>query len=126
MEILLQPVPFPYFHILKLLLLVALLILSYALVELLNAQFFLSLGCYTVSLMIMLGLQGISIGMSDPFGNDEVSVERHMHAATQQQQQHSMALTTHHSLPSLSIPFPRSTSISRPLSNRRMTTPSRS
>lgn len=75
MEVLNQPVPFPYFHILKLLLLVALLILSYALIELLLANVFLSLTCYTVACFIMIGLEQIAIGMSDPFGNDEVDFD---------------------------------------------------
>lgn len=74
-EILNQPVPFPYFHVLKLLLLVALLILSYAMIELLYANVFLSLTCYTVACIIMIGLEQIAIGMSDPFGLDEVDFE---------------------------------------------------
>ena len=75
MEVLQQPVPFPYFHVLKLLLLVSLLILSYALIELLKANVVLSLTCYMVTCMIMIGLQQIAIGMSDPFGNDDVDFD---------------------------------------------------
>lgn len=75
MEVLQQPVPFPYFHVLKLLLLLALLILSYALIELLKANVVLSLVCYVITCTIMIGLQQIAIGMSDPFGNDDVDFD---------------------------------------------------
>lgn len=75
MEILAQPVPFPYFHILKLQLLVALLVLSYALVEITDANAFLSLTCYSITLLVMIGLQQVAIAMSDPFGSDDVDFE---------------------------------------------------
>ena len=75
MEMLLQPVPFPYFHVLKLLMLAALLILSYALVELVDAHRVLSLTIYSITLLIMIGLQQVAIGMSDPFGDDEVDFD---------------------------------------------------
>ena len=48
MELLSQPVPFPYFHVLKILLLVALAILGYALIDLLEAHVLLSPSVYAV------------------------------------------------------------------------------
>ena len=75
MEVLNQPVPFPYFHVLKLLLLLGLLILSYALIELLEANVVLSLFCYVITCTIMIGLEQIAIAMSDPFGFDEVDFD---------------------------------------------------
>jgi len=60
-ELLQAPVPFPYFHVLKLLLLVGMLILSYALVEAVEGSYFLSLTVYLVALFIFLGLCQIAI-----------------------------------------------------------------
>jgi len=76
MEVLRQPVPFPYFHIVKLLLLIAMLILSYALIVLEGPTgAVLSLAIYFVSCVVMLGVQEIAIGMSDPFGLDDVDFD---------------------------------------------------
>jgi len=75
MELLSQPVPFPYFHVLKILLLVALAILGYSLIDLLEAHVLLSPSVYAVSCFIMIGLQQIAIAMSDPFGDDDVDFD---------------------------------------------------
>ena len=66
METLAQPVPFPYFHTLRLLLLIALLILGYALVELLEANLLLTPCLYFVSCLILLASSNCD-GMSDPW-----------------------------------------------------------
>ena len=65
---------------------VALLILSYALIELLDANYALSLTLYSSCLFIMLGLEQIAIGMSDPFGDDDVDfpIKKFIEEARQQ------------------------------------------
>lgn len=70
METLAQPVPFPYFHILKLLLLVSLTILGYTLVDLTDASFVLSVPVFFTTEFILIGMSQIATGMSDPFGED--------------------------------------------------------
>ena len=47
-------------QVLKLLLLVALLVLSYALVEAVEGSYLLSLTCYSIATVIFLGLQQVS------------------------------------------------------------------
>jgi hypothetical protein len=49
------------FHILKMMTLVSLLILSYALIEVVDADIFLSLTCYSIALFILIGLQQIAV-----------------------------------------------------------------
>jgi hypothetical protein len=75
LEVINAPIPFPYFHLVKFLILVSLLILSYALIELLEAQVFLSITTYATALIITIGLEQIAIAMSDPFGLDDVDFE---------------------------------------------------
>jgi len=75
-----QPVPFPYFHVLKLLLLVGLFIVSYAIVGLETGDLTawtaaLSLFAFSVVCAIMIGLQEIAVAMSDPFGDDDVDFD---------------------------------------------------
>ena len=65
------PVPFAYFHAMKLLLLLSLLIISYALVELLEGQVVLATIVYGLTCLVMVGLSEIAISMSDPFGEDQ-------------------------------------------------------
>ena len=50
-------------HILKVLLLVALSILSYCLIDLLKGQVVLSSGVFCITAFILIGLQQIAIGM---------------------------------------------------------------
>jgi hypothetical protein len=51
------PVPFPYFHVVKLLLLVTLTMTGYALLGLLKGHFFFTLGSFSVICLIMIALQ---------------------------------------------------------------------
>lgn len=55
------PVPFAYFHVLKLLLLLSLLIISYALVELLHGETVLSSIVFALISLVMVGLSEIAI-----------------------------------------------------------------
>jgi len=77
LEILHMPVPFAYFHATKLLLLSALAIVSYSLVEIElsagygNWNIVISITVFTVIAGIMIGLQAIAVRMSDPFGDDD-------------------------------------------------------
>jgi len=95
LEILMMPVPFAYFHATKLLLLTALSIISYSLVEIVESpgatgedsgqsrqsastwggawapEMVLSLCVFSVISGIMIGLQAIAVRMSDPFGDDD-------------------------------------------------------
>ena len=69
-----QPVPFPYFHALTVLLIVDLLLISYGLVTL---GFELSMTCtiYIVICVMFLGLKDVAVQMSDPFGDDDVDFD---------------------------------------------------
>ena len=58
-----MPVPFAYFHVLKLLLIVSLSLTSYALAELEHAQYLLSLSIYLPICVIMIGLQAVAVAM---------------------------------------------------------------
>ena len=70
-----MPVPFAYFHVLKLLLMISLALTSYALVELEHAQFFISMLVFLVICFIMIGLQAVAVAMSDPFGSDDIDFD---------------------------------------------------
>lgn len=66
-----QPVPFAYFHVLKLQMLVVLLLLGYSLVNVFEGHWYFSALAYVVVAFTMLGLQEIAVAMSDPFGDDD-------------------------------------------------------
>lgn len=70
-----QPVPYPYFHTLKLLLLLSLMVVGYAQVQLLNDKWVTSLPLYAMVCGIMIGLQEVAIAMSDPFGDDAIDLD---------------------------------------------------
>lgn len=70
-----MPVPFAYFHVLKLLLMISLALTSYALVELEHAQVFISMLVFLVICFIMIGLQAVAVAMSDPFGSDDIDFD---------------------------------------------------
>ena len=69
------PLPFAYFHILKMLLLLSLGIISYALTGLLDGQVVLSMVVFVLVCLVMVGLAEIAIAMSDPFGEDEADFD---------------------------------------------------
>mmetsp|Transcript_12800 Transcript_12800/g.33547 ORF Transcript_12800/g.33547 Transcript_12800/m.33547 type:complete len:454 (-) Transcript_12800:254-1615(-) len=65
-----QQVPFPYFHVLKLLLVISLLLMSSSLTSLLEGSPISSILVFGIVSTINLGLEAISIDMADPFGDD--------------------------------------------------------
>jgi len=70
-----QPIPYPYFHALKTLLILSLVSLGYAQVVLMYSQGFFSLPLYMIVCGIMIGLQEVAIAMSDPFGDDAIDLD---------------------------------------------------
>ena len=60
-DILNAPVPFAYFHVMKLLLLLSLLIISYALIELLHGEVVMSFTIFFLMCLVMVGLSEIAI-----------------------------------------------------------------
>ena len=57
------------------LLVVSLLVLSYALVELLDGQIFFSVLVFGIISCIMFGLEEVAVNMSDPFGDDDTDFD---------------------------------------------------
>jgi len=67
-----QPVPFPMYHTLMLMMSVNLLVVSYALVE---ASTIMSVPVFFIVCFVCLGLKETAIALSDPFGMDAVDFE---------------------------------------------------
>ena len=63
-------VPFPYFHLLNVIMMANCLLVSYALVAV--ASWPISTFAIAVFTSIVLGMRALAISMSDPFGGDEV------------------------------------------------------
>lgn len=70
-----MPVPFAYFHVLKVLIFVSLFIVGYALLELEQGHYMLSFAIYLVICTILIGMQAIAVAMSDPFGDDDTDFD---------------------------------------------------
>jgi len=69
-----QPVPFPYFHVLTLLLVLDLLLISYGLVTL-DFTWYLTAAIYAIICVAFLGLKEVAVAMSDPFGDDAIDFD---------------------------------------------------
>jgi len=67
-----QPVPFPMYHTLMLMMSVNLIVMSYALIE---ANTILSIPTFFIICFVCLGLKETAIALSDPFGMDAVDFE---------------------------------------------------
>jgi len=67
-----QPVPFPYYHTLVLMLLVNLLLYAYVLT---NVGSLWSIPCFFVTAFVLLGFKETAIALSDPFGTDAVDFD---------------------------------------------------
>jgi len=65
-----QPVPFPYFHILNLMIILNLTIVAYILVP--EGKFFLTGLIQFLVGLVLLGLKEVAICLADPFGDDAV------------------------------------------------------
>uniref|UniRef100_A0A7S4MBF8 Uncharacterized protein n=1 Tax=Prymnesium polylepis TaxID=72548 RepID=A0A7S4MBF8_9EUKA len=70
-----MPVPFPYYHVLKLMLLASLLAMSYAICQLMEESKGISFFIFAIVAAIMLGLEEISVAMADPFGDDDTDFD---------------------------------------------------
>jgi len=69
-----QPVPFPYFHVLTALLILDLLLISYAFVTMMFHAAITSC-IYFVICTIFLGLKEVAVAMSNPFGDDAIDFD---------------------------------------------------
>ena len=70
-----QPVPFVYFHVLKLMMLVVLSLVAYELVNVFEDHWALSITTFAVVAAMLLGLQEIAGAMADPFGSDDTDFD---------------------------------------------------
>jgi len=75
-------VPYPYFHVVKIMLLIALTMTGYALIFVLHGMPVFTVGCFAIICLIMIGLQEIAAAMSDPFGDDEIDFDGERQLAT--------------------------------------------
>jgi predicted membrane chloride channel (bestrophin family) len=75
LNLLKQPVPFPYFHLLNLIMFTQLSILSYAFVGVDDLSPGWSLALLAFITVVLLGMRGLAVQLSNPFGNDEVDFE---------------------------------------------------
>eukprot|EP00322_Chrysochromulina_rotalis_P010403 CAMPEP_0115868434 /NCGR_PEP_ID=MMETSP0287-20121206/21294_1 /TAXON_ID=412157 /ORGANISM="Chrysochromulina rotalis, Strain UIO044" /LENGTH=441 /DNA_ID=CAMNT_0003323095 /DNA_START=55 /DNA_END=1380 /DNA_ORIENTATION=+ len=73
-----EPVPFPYFHLLNVMLMMQLSITAYALAVKVEWQF--SVIMMAIVSVVLLGMRGLAVQLSNPFGNDSVdfNLERFM------------------------------------------------
>jgi len=70
-----QPVPFPYFHVLTVLLVIDLMLISYALVNLEGTPWYLTSLVYVICCFAFLGLREVAVAMSNPFGDDAIDFD---------------------------------------------------
>jgi len=82
-----QPIPLPYFHILTVMLVVVLSITGYSLLGLLEGlafaegatahlmRYIFTMAIYAVFLFVYIALREIAIAMSDPFGDDDLDFD---------------------------------------------------
>jgi len=65
-----QPVPFPYFHVLNFMIVITLTIVAYVLVPM--GKWYLTLIIMFVFSLVLIGLKDVAICLADPFGEDDV------------------------------------------------------
>lgn len=76
-QLLQQPVPLPYFHVLKIQMVIVLILIGYSLVDLFVDEWLFSLITYMIVSGTLIGLQEIAVSMSDPFGDDKTDFDTH-------------------------------------------------
>ena len=78
-----QPVPFPYFHLLSVMLLIQLLLLAYTLACTANSNVYFSIPVMIVVSIVLIGMRGLAVQLSNPFGEDSVDfdIEKFMSGA---------------------------------------------
>jgi len=64
-----QPIPFPYFHTLTLMLSLNLLMCGYAMIEFSTVM---TIPVFFIVCLVLLGLKETAVALSDPFGGDDV------------------------------------------------------
>merc|ERR1719446_1940187 len=64
-----QPIPFPYFHTLTLMLSLNLLVCGYSMIEF---GTFMTIPVFFIVCLVLLGLKETAVALSDPFGGDDV------------------------------------------------------
>lgn len=67
-----QPIPYPYYALLMLMLCVNLVLLAYTLTA---VGTFMSVPVYFITCLVLLGLKDVSCGLSDPFGSDAIDFD---------------------------------------------------
>jgi hypothetical protein len=75
LALLTMPVPYAYYHLLRLLNLIALSLISLSLVEMEEDEYAMALGVFFVICTIMIGIQKVAVAMSDPFGSDDLDFD---------------------------------------------------
>ena len=65
-----QPVPFAYFHLLNLMVIINLLLLSYGMTGLANPA--LTIIVFAIVCVVFIGLRDLAVSMANPFGDDEI------------------------------------------------------
>jgi predicted membrane chloride channel (bestrophin family) len=70
-----QPVPFPYFHLLNIMLLVQLLLLAYAIACTPGNKPYFSIPIMVLVSIVLIGMRGLAVQLSNPFGEDSVDFE---------------------------------------------------
>lgn len=70
-----QPVPFPYFHLLNVILLSQLVLLAYGLGTMSNIAYYFSIPIMVFVTIVLLGMRGLAVQLSNPFGTDAVDFE---------------------------------------------------
>ena len=74
-SLLAAPVPFPYFHVVKVMLVITLVVIGYAMVDLLHGRTSTTIVVFWIICTVMIGLQEIAAAMSDPFGDDDIDFD---------------------------------------------------
>ena len=70
-----QPVPFPYFHLLSMMLLLQLLMIAYALASAPHVNPYFSIPVMVIITIVLVGMRSLAVQLSNPFGNDSVDFE---------------------------------------------------
>ena len=70
-----QPIPFAYFHGLKIAVILVLISNAYWLVQLLEGRYLTSIVTFGSYAGVILGIQEVAVAMSDPFGDDDVDFD---------------------------------------------------
>merc|ERR1719502_2304822 len=73
-----QPIPFPYYHTLTLMLSLNLLLIAYSMIEF---ETVMTIPCFFIIVLVCLGLMETAVALADPFGGDDVDFETEVYMA---------------------------------------------